>query len=183
MMKNFDATDWDVVIAAPGFALGIRTADDALTLIEFLPPQSPQAARTSLAAEAAGQIDAYLRDARHRFDLPLAPGGSAHQKAVWAVMREIAVGDMLTYGEVARRIGSAPRAVGAACGANPLPVVIPCHRIVGAGGALGGFAHATQGFLPGIKRWLLAHEAATRDFRLSANAPALSSRRPDARPS
>lgn len=183
MMKDSDATDWDAVIAAPGFALGIRTADDALTLIEFLPPQSPQPARTLLAAEAARQIDAYLRDARHRFDLPLAPGGSAHQNAVWAVMQQIAVGDTLTYGEVACRIGSAPRAVGAACGANPLPVVIPCHRVVGAGGALGGFAHATQGFLPGIKRWLLAHEAATRDFRLSAIAPALSSRRPDARPS
>src|SRR5438874_2666492 len=68
MMKDSGAPDWDAVIAAPGFALGIRTADDALTLIEFLPPRSPQAARTLLAAEATRQIDAYLRDARHRFD-------------------------------------------------------------------------------------------------------------------
>lgn len=180
-MKDAGATDWDAVIAAPGFALGIRAAEDAVTLIEFLAPQPPLQARTRLAAETARQLDAYLRDARHRFDLPLAPGGSVHQNAVWAVMLEIAVGDTLTYGEVARRIGSAARAIGAACGANPLPVVIPCHRIVGAGGALGGFAHAREGFLPGIKRWLLAHEAATRDFSLSASGPALSSRRPDAR--
>ncbi|WP_374340535.1 methylated-DNA--[protein]-cysteine S-methyltransferase [Methyloversatilis sp.] len=182
-MKASARRSWDAVISARGFALGLKASGEALTLIEFLPPQPGQAACAPLAAEAARQLDAYLNNALHRFDLPLAPGGSEHQRAVWAVMRSIPVGETLTYGDVARRIGSAARAVGAACGANRLPIIIPCHRIVGARGALGGFAHTREGFLPGIKRWLLAHEAGHAGFRLTANDPALSSRRPDARPS
>lgn len=167
-------TEWDAVVSAPGFALGILTDGQALTLVEFLTPRDAQPAHTALAAEAAAQLAHYLEDATHRFRLPLAAGGSAHQKAVWAVMCAIPPGDTLTYGDVARHIASSPRAVGAACGANPLPVIIPCHRIVGAGGALGGFAHAREGFLPGIKRWLLAHEAAAAGFSLRAGCRALS---------
>jgi len=67
-------------------------------------------------------------------------------------------GDVLTYAEVARRIGSAPRAVGQACGANPFPLIVPCHRIVATGGGLGGFSRQGGGFLLDVKRWLLAHE-------------------------
>lgn len=167
-MKPGGTAVWDAVVSAPGFALGVLTDDRAITLIEFLSPRDAQPPRTPLAAEAAAQLAQYLKDATHRFDLPLAPGGSAHQNAVWAVMCGIPPGDTLTYGDVARRIASSPRAVGAACGANPLPVIIPCHRIVGAGGALGGFANAREGFLPGIKRWLLAHEAAAAGFSLRA---------------
>ncbi len=173
-MRPSGTTQWDAVVSAPGFALGILADDRALTLIEFLSPRAARPARSALAAEAAVQIGHYLNNARHSFDLPLAPGGSAHQNAVWSVMCDIPVGDTLTYGEVARRIASSPRAVGAACGANPLPLIIPCHRIVGAGGALGGFAHAREGFLPGIKRWLLAHEAAAAGFSLRAGCRALS---------
>lgn len=167
-MDRDAAAPWDAVLPAPGFALGIATRDDVLTRIEFLPPQTGQTARSALAREAVSQLGHYLSDAQHVFDLPLAAGGSNHQRAVWALMLDIPVGATLSYGEVAQRIGSSARAVGAACGANPLPVVIPCHRIVGSGGWLGGFAHARDGFLPGIKRWLLAHEAATRPFELSA---------------
>jgi len=165
-MKPGSTTAWDAVVSAPGFALGILTDGRALARVEFLTPRDAQPAHTALAAEAAAQLAHYLKDATHRFDLPLSAGGSAHQNAVWAVMCGIPPGDTLTYGDVARRIASSPRAVGAACGANPLPVIIPCHRIVGAGGALGGFAHAREGFLPGIKRWLLAHEAAAAGFSL-----------------
>ncbi|WP_018227977.1 methylated-DNA--[protein]-cysteine S-methyltransferase [Methyloversatilis universalis] len=173
-MRPSGTTEWDAMVSAPGFALGILADDRALTLIEFLSPRAAQPARTPLAAEAAAQIGHYLKDANHRFDLPLAPGGSTHQNAVWSVMCGIPVGDTLTYGEVAKRIASSPRAVGAACGANPLPVIIPCHRIVGAAGALGGFAHAREGFLPGIKRWLLSHEADAAGFALRADCRALS---------
>lgn len=164
---------WDAVVRAPGFALGIM-AGDLVSLIEFLPGQAAQPARSPLAAEVARQLAAYLDDPNFSFDLPCAEAGTVHQKRVWQVMQDIAPGDTLTYGEVARLLGSSPRAVGAACGANPLPILIPCHRIVGAGGALGGFAHSTQGFLPGIKRWLLAHESAADGFRLKASGCALS---------
>ena len=174
-------TTWDAVVEAPGFALGIAVATDHLTRIEFLSPRAAQPARTTLGREVAGQLAAYLDDPRTRFDLPLASVGSPHQQKVWHIMCGIESGFTLTYGEVATRIGSSPRAVGGACGANPFPVVIPCHRIVAAGGALGGFAHSTQGFLPGIKRWLLTHEAAERVFSLSASGSALSSHQPGAR--
>jgi len=175
--------DWDVIVGAPGFALGVRLVADTIAGIEFLPAGSVRAARNALGREVDAQLTAYLRNPLTPFDLPLAASGTAHQRAVWQVMLTIAPGCTLTYGEVAAQIGSSPRAVGGACGANPFPVVIPCHRIVAAGGRLGGFAHSTTGFLPGIKRWLLAHEAAARGFRLSANGRALSSRRPDAHPS
>ncbi len=167
-------TDWDAVLDASGFALGIATAGDRLSRIEFLPVQPARPARNALAAETVQQLIAYLADPRHRFDLPCDPEGTAHQRKVWQVMLDIEPGHTLTYGDVARRIGSSPRAVGGACGANPLPVVIPCHRIVASGGALGGFAHSTHGFLPGIKRWLLAHEAAGGGFTLTASDPVLS---------
>ena len=93
------------------------------------------------------------------FDLPLAASGSAYQQRVWAAIAGIPRGQVRTYGDVARLIGSAPRAVGQACGANWFPVVIPCHRVTAAGG-LGGFAHHDDatGFHLGVKRWLLAHE-------------------------
>lgn len=160
---------WDAIVAAPGFALGLRVTDTVVSRIEFLPEQLARTPRTPLATEAVRQISAYLKDPSFVFDLPMAAPASAHGARVRAAMMAIPSGTVLTYGEVARRIGSSPRAVGGACGANQLPVVVPCHRIVAAGGALGGFAHSTSGFLPGIKRWLLAHECAGRDFRLTAN--------------
>jgi len=175
--------DWDVIVGAPGFALGVRLAADTIAGIGFLPEGTTRGARNALGREVIAQLTAYLRDPLTSFDLPLATAGTTHQRAVWQVMRTIAPGDTLTYGDVAGQIGSSPRAVGRACGANPFPVVIPCHRIVAAGGQLGGFGHAITGLLPGIKRWLLAHEAAAGGFRLSANGPALLLHRPDARPS
>ena len=166
--------EWDAVFAAPGFALGLRVTDTVVSRIEFLPPQPARAPRTGLAAEAVSQLTAYLHDPSFVFDLPMAAPASTHGGKVRAAMMAIPPGSVLTYGEVARSIGSSPRAVGGACGANALPIVVPCHRIVAAGGALGGFAHSTHGFLPGIKRWLLAHECAGRAFRLTANDPARS---------
>jgi methylated-DNA-[protein]-cysteine S-methyltransferase len=177
------ADSWDAIVDAHGFALGIALSGEVLARIEFLPSQAARAPRSSLAREVAAQLNAYMKDPLSRFDLPLASTGSAHQQTVWRVMCTIEPGLTLSYGELAKRIGSSPRAVGGACGANPFPVVVPCHRVIAAGGALGGFAHSTQGFLPGIKRWLLAHEAAGCGFSLSASGPARSSRRPDARPS
>lgn len=163
--------EWDAVFAAPGFALGLRVTDMVVSRIEFLPAQTARAPRTGLAAEAVRQLATYLRDPSFVFDLPMIAPASTHGEKVRAAMMAIPPGSVLTYGEVARNIGSSPRAVGGACGANALPILVPCHRIVAAGGALGGFAHSTRGFLPGIKRWLLAHECAGRAFTLTANDP------------
>ncbi|MFN3883594.1 MAG: methylated-DNA--[protein]-cysteine S-methyltransferase [Rhodocyclaceae bacterium] len=114
--------------------------------------------QTPLAREAVRQLSAYLKDPLFAFSLPLAPAGTAFQRRAWAGIAAIPAGSTLTYGELARSIGSSARAVGQACGANPYPLVIPCHRIIAAGGALGGFDHRRGGFLLEVKRWLLAHE-------------------------
>ena len=97
-------------------------------------------------------------DADARFDLPLATRGTPFQHRAWQGIRSVPRGEVQTYGQLATRIGSAARAVGQACGANPFPLVTPCHRIVASSG-LGGFAKASSGYLIDAKRWLIAHEA------------------------
>jgi methylated-DNA-[protein]-cysteine S-methyltransferase len=108
-------------------------------------------------AEAEAQLGAYFAGELERFELPLAARGTAFQRGVWEALREIPYGSTTTYSELAARLGrpSACRAVGAANGRNPLPVVVPCHRVVGSAGALTGYGGGL-----GRKRRLLALEAA-----------------------
>ncbi len=150
---------FDAVIEAPFGGIGLRSADDAVSEIVYLPRSIAKVApSTAIAREAVSQLAAYIGDATFSFDLPLAPRGTEFQKRVWGVIAAIPPGDTLTYGQVAKRIRSAPRAVGQACGANWFPLVIPCHRVLAAGG-IGGFAHHDgDGFHLGVKRWLLQHE-------------------------
>jgi methylated-DNA-[protein]-cysteine S-methyltransferase len=105
--------------------------------------------------DAGDQLAAYFTGARARFDLALAPVGTPFQQKVWRAIAAIPAGETATYGEIARRLGCprAVRAVGAAIGRNPLIVVVPCHRVVGAGGALTGYAGGLE-----RKRALLALE-------------------------
>lgn len=105
--------------------------------------------------EAIEQLDAYFSGERFRFDLPLAASGTPFQEQVWEALRKIPCGETISYGELARRIGrpSASRAVGAANGQNPLPIVVPCHRVIGANGKLTGYAGGIK-----IKKYLLEHE-------------------------
>jgi methylated-DNA-[protein]-cysteine S-methyltransferase len=149
---------YHAVIEAPFCKIGVRIEADAVREIVYLPESAAALApATPLAREAAAQIRRYLEQASAGFDLPLAIFGTAFQRRVWAAIAEIPRGAVLTYGQLAERVGAVPRAVGQACGANPLPLVIPCHRVVAARG-LGGFAHHTDGYLLKVKRWLLAHE-------------------------
>ena len=102
--------------------------------------QAPKGLETPLLKEAKSQLSAYFSGKLTAFDLPLDPQGTEHQKKVWEIMQTIPFGETLTYGDIAKSIGSAPRAVGGACGRNPIPIIIPCHRIVGTGGKLTGFS-------------------------------------------
>lgn len=148
------------VIPAPFGALGLCIDSGRLTGIDFLPAGvSLRPPRSDLARRAAEQLAAYFRDARATFDLPIALAGTPFRLRVWEAIRAIACGETRTYGELAATLGSAPRAVGQAAGDNPLPILIPCHRVVGQRG-LGGFAHAGDGGMLDIKRWLLRHEGA-----------------------
>ena len=143
----------------PFAVLGIRTARDVVTGIEFLPlTERAQAPRDRTAERAVREIERYLADPHHRFRVPIAPSGTPFRRKVWDALAAIPVGESRTYGELARLLHTAPRAVGGACGANNIAVVIPCHRVVGTHGSLGGFMGVTEGDPLSVKRWLLKHE-------------------------
>lgn len=151
---------FNAVIAAPFGALGIVCDEVVVGGIHFLPPgTATHQPDSGLATRVCQQLMRYFDDPDWPFELPLAPGGTAHQRKVWAAIAQIPRGQVRRYGEIAARIDSAARAVGQACGANPLPIVVPCHRVVSAGG-LGGFANARAGYLMDTKYWLLRHEKA-----------------------
>jgi methylated-DNA-[protein]-cysteine S-methyltransferase len=124
---------------SPLCRLTLFEEDGALTALDFGGKKSA-GEPTKLLLQAKRQLDAYFAGKLHDFDLSLAPHGSAFERRVWQLMTEIAYGETRSYGELAQALGAAPRAVGQACGRNPLPILIPCHRVLAAGGALGGYS-------------------------------------------
>ncbi len=150
-----------MVLSTPVGDLSLATDGAAVCRVHFGRYEGQRAgADEATLAAAAGQLDEYFEGRRTEFDLPLADvGGSDFERAVWAELAAIPYGEMRTYGEVATAVGdpSAARAVGVACNRNRLPILLPCHRVVGAGGKLVGFG----GGLP-RKRFLLELEARVR---------------------
>ncbi|HWJ10953.1 MAG TPA: methylated-DNA--[protein]-cysteine S-methyltransferase [Nocardioides sp.] len=138
------------VIESPVGPLRIVEQDGAITAIEFSPfrdhdgrPRGARADDAPLLVEAARQLGEYFARGRTTFDLPLAPAGTSWQRDVWDQLVKIGYGETASYGEIALRLGktnAASRAVGYANGANPIPIVIPCHRVIGANGTLTGYA-------------------------------------------
>tara|TARA_R110001599_G_scaffold353676_1_gene595162 strand:+ start:204714 stop:205214 length:501 start_codon:yes stop_codon:yes gene_type:complete len=156
------SAEFSAVVNAPFGAIGVRTELGRLRELVYLPASFAERAPIDRVSElVATQIEHYLIDSDFQFDLPLRSAGTDFQNRVWTAISAIPRGQVLTYGDIARRVRSAPRAVGQACGANWFPLVVPCHRVTAAAG-LGGFAHSDDdaGFQLGIKRWLLAHEKA-----------------------
>jgi len=148
---------FQAIVQAPGFGVGIRCDGDEVIEISYLQPGPSQAPTTPLAAETVRQIKAYLADPGFQFGLPLRPSGTHFQRRVWEQISTIPPGQLRSYGEVAQTLRSGPRAVGGACGANPFPLIVPCHRVVAVSG-LGGFGRNGGDYLLQIKRWLLQHE-------------------------
>lgn len=143
---------------APFAVLGIGTSGELLTDIEYLPVGAPTLAPLDrLAERVCRQLERYVDDPAYRFDLPFDYRGTEFQCKVWRAIVSIPPGSTRSYSQIARLLRTAPRAVGNACGANRLPIVIPCHRVVGARG-LGGFMRSRDGFPLDIKKWLLEHE-------------------------
>ena len=158
-MQNQDGVVYQAVVAAPGFCIGLCCDESEICSVEYLEPCAEILPQTPLATEAVRQLHAYLTAANFVFNLPLRPSGTTFQRRVWEQIATIPKGQTRTYGEVAKELRNAPRAVGQACGANPFPLVVPCHRVIATGGGLGGFARQNGGFLLDVKRWLLNHEA------------------------
>ncbi|MGZ5038362.1 MAG: methylated-DNA--[protein]-cysteine S-methyltransferase [Usitatibacter sp.] len=158
-----DAQEFQACLRAPFATLGIAASDTHVTGIRFLAPSVPAKApkKNTIAFLACVQIQSYLDDPKFEFDLPLKLASTRHRLEVWEAMQRIPAGATRTYGEIAKDLHSSARAVGGACGANPIPVVVPCHRVIAAGGDIGGFMGArADGFERDIKRWLLEHEGA-----------------------
>jgi methylated-DNA-[protein]-cysteine S-methyltransferase len=154
---------FSAIVEAPFGAIGIRTEDGRVRELVYLPAQyHEKEAQDAVAEETARQVERYLADPDFAFSLPLKEAGSEFQRRVWQAISAIPRGSVRTYGALAKEIGSAPRAVGQACGANWFPLIIPCHRVTAAGG-LGGFSNHDDenGFHLSVKRWLLRHEGAT----------------------
>ncbi|MEP2532071.1 methylated-DNA--[protein]-cysteine S-methyltransferase [Shimia sp.] len=141
---------------SPLGAMRIVEEGGAIVRLDWGGTPEPSPEGSELLREAKRQLSAYFSDERAPFDLPLRVAGSAFQKAVCDAMLAIPLGDTRTYGEIAKDLGAMPQAVGQACGGNPIPIIIPCHRVMGAKG-LTGFSGAG-----GVesKVWLLRHEKA-----------------------
>lgn len=124
-------------IPSPVGRLTIDESNETITAIRWADEAGGNG--SPLLNEAARQLAAYFDGNLRDFDLPLAPQGTVHEQAVWAAMQEIPYGETRSYGDLAATIGSAPRAIGRACGRNPIPIVIPCHRVLGKGW-VGGYS-------------------------------------------
>jgi methylated-DNA-[protein]-cysteine S-methyltransferase len=136
----------------PAGRIRLRQDGDAIVALDW--GEGPADPPTPLLRRARAEIEAFFAGRRNSFDLPLAPQGTEFQRRVWRELAAIPKGRVLTYGELASRLSSSPRAIGGACGANPIPIIIPCHRVLARAG-LGGYSGA--GGLA-TKTWLLAFE-------------------------
>ena len=163
---------FDACLVAPFGTIGIKADERAVTSIVFLGADVSAKApkKNTLAHLACVQLMSYFNNPKFEFDLPVRLSGSKHQLDVWRAMQQIRAGTTLTYGDVADQIGSNARAVGTACGKNPVPIVVPCHRIVAAAG-LGGFMGGKREDPLAIKRWLLTHEGAAAVQKISGKQP------------
>lgn len=122
-------------------------------------PESGQQHSDPVLDAAVLQLSAYFEDAGSPFALPLAGVGTSFQQRIWSTLNQIPVGQTASYASIAQKSGSGPRAVAAACKANPYPILVPCHRVLGSNG-LGGYCGERDGPMLEIKRWLLRHEGA-----------------------
>jgi methylated-DNA-[protein]-cysteine S-methyltransferase len=147
---------FSAICHAPFGILGIRVFAHAVSEVTILDcaGQPPDAAPDPLALETVAQLQRYLRDPTQAFDLPLYLPGSPFQQRVWQALREIPPGQAMTYGQLAARLDSGPRAVGGACRANPIAIIVPCHRVIGVKGLTGYMGKNGLAY----KRWLLEHE-------------------------
>ncbi|HSJ64621.1 MAG TPA: methylated-DNA--[protein]-cysteine S-methyltransferase [Gemmatimonadaceae bacterium] len=173
MMTRYD------VMPSPVGDLMLAATDTHLIGVRFAPHSEDAVARQgwmrasggtpadAILTEARAQLDQYFSGERTAFHLPLAPTGTDFQMQVWSSLQAIPFGGTISYGELARRIGDpkAMRAVGAANGRNPIPIIVPCHRVIGADGSLTGYGGGME-----RKRWLLAHEGASKELELGVSA-------------
>lgn len=152
------AIQYSHITTSPIGNIGILLIDNAIVKIDVLAGDTPTH-RTN--KELEQQLQNYFSNPTQTFTFDLKPQGTAFQQRVWHALTMIPVGSTLTYGQLANELQSSPRAIGQACRRNPIPIIIPCHRVIGAN-SIGGYAGETQGKIADIKTWLLKHESTLR---------------------
>ena len=155
-MSNYQAS-----LKTPFAHLGFSLEQDRLVAIDFIDAEDEIKAASECARAICDQVRRYIDNPKqaYRFTIPCMIEGTSFQKKVWNELVKIPAGKVVSYGALAKKLGTSARAVGNACRKNPVPVVIPCHRVVSATG-IGGYSGDTGGALLAIKRWLLEHEGA-----------------------
>jgi methylated-DNA-[protein]-cysteine S-methyltransferase len=143
------------IVASPLGNLTLTITAGALTHLDWTDDKPTDPPNDPLLQEVTEQLDAFFGDPTTVFDLPLAAAGNAFEQAVWNCMLQIPNGETMTYGDIAKRTERPAQAVGGACGRNPIPIIIPCHRVVGADGRMSGYSG--RGGVE-TKQWLLRHE-------------------------
>lgn len=145
------------VLQTPVGRLEISIQDEKIKLVKLNAGRPVACATSQFGLEVTQQLNNYFGEPQFNFNLPLIQNGTEHQNKVWSALQKIPFGSVLTYGALAKKIGSSARAIGNACRNNPIPIIVPCHRIVAAND-IGGFSGAKDGVLLSIKRDLLNHE-------------------------
>jgi methylated-DNA-[protein]-cysteine S-methyltransferase len=143
------------LIATPIGAIRVEGDETVLTGIRIGGDGAPSPGNSAAVRATVEQLEQWFAKEREIFDLPLAPAGTPRGEELRAGLIAIGYGDTLSYGALARVLGSGPRAIGQLCARNPFPIVVPCHRVIGSGGTLG---HYSGGDGPKTKSWLLEHE-------------------------
>jgi methylated-DNA-[protein]-cysteine S-methyltransferase len=148
-------------LATPVGQIAVYISDQQVVQLDYATRKRQTGNRLSpLAASVKKQIQSYFKSPDNSFEIPVKTAGTAFQKRVWRFLQTIPAGKTLTYGEIARHLHTSARAVGNACRSNPVPLIIPCHRVVASQG-IGGFGGETAGANINRKRWLLKHEGVT----------------------
>lgn len=146
------------IVKTPFGKISLSTGE-YLTRIEFLTEDVPlRAPKTTLIHQIVYELNCYFKDPHFKFTIPYQMAGTAFQKRVWNALCDIPIGTTVSYGELAQKLKTGARAIGQACRTNPLPLLIPCHRVLSRHG-LGGFSGDRTGEKIVIKQWLLNHEA------------------------
>ena len=142
---------------SPVGALTLTEEEGAIVALDWGQAPDDFIAETPLLNAARAQVDAYFDGRLRAFDLPLRPAGTAFQLRVWQAMAAIPYGQVRRYGDLAGQLATGARAIGTACGRNPIPIIVPCHRVIGAHGGLGGYSGQdgveTKRFLLGLEGW------------------------------
>lgn len=162
-MKSKKVPPHDCVIASPIGKLGLLIVNNKLAGIQFLPAKS-SVRRTSNSAvrQTVNKLNKYFRNPKLQLEIPIQIQGTLLQQKIWRFLQKIPSGKTVTYGELAQKIGTGPRIIGNACRRNPIPLVIPCHRVVAAVGLGGYCGQANNRFLK-TKKWLLMHEGSLNE--------------------